>query len=345
MSVEKKEFGKTKDGKVISLYTISNGRVSVAVTDYGANVVSICAPNDRGEVKDLVMGYDKAEDYFVNSCFFGACVGRSANRIKDAKFSIDGTEYKLAVNDGPNNLHSDFDNGFHKQMWNAEIGDDAVIMTINSPDMENGFPGNMKVTMTYSLTKANEFKLEYEALSDKKTLFNMTNHTYFNLGGHDAGEKALNETMLNIKASHYTPVVEGAIPTGEIAPVKDTVFDFTTPKKIGDDIDKDIEQLKLVQGYDHNYVIDGYDKSIREIAKASYDGRTMIVYTDLPGVQFYAGNCIADDIGKGGAKYSKRGAFCLETQFYPDSINQEGFIKPVIEANVPFKTTTVYQFV
>ncbi|MCR4740544.1 MAG: galactose mutarotase [Lachnospiraceae bacterium] len=345
MSVEKKDFGKTKDGKVISLYTISNGRVTVSVTDYGANVVSILAPNDRGEVKDVVLGYDKAEDYFKNGCFFGACVGRSANRIKDAKFEIDGQEYRLAANDGGNNLHSDFDKGFHKQMWNAETGDDAVIMTIDSPDMENGFPGNLKVKLTYSLTKANEFKIEYEALSDKKTLFNMTNHSYFNLGGHDAGEEALNNTMLDIKASYYTPVVEGAIPTGELAPVKGTPFDFTTPKKIGQDINEDNEQLKLVGGFDHNFATDGYDKTIRQIAKANYDGRTLIVYSDLPGVQFYAGNMIADDTGKDNVKYTKRQAFCLETQFFPNSINQEGFEKPVIEAGVPFKTTTIYQFV
>ncbi|MCR4922979.1 MAG: galactose mutarotase [Lachnospiraceae bacterium] len=345
MSVEKKEFGKTKEGKVISLYTISNGRVSVSVTDYGANIVSILAPNDRGEIKDIVMGYDEVERYFDNSFFFGACIGRNANRIANATFSLDNKEYKLKANEGTNNLHTDIDNGFHKVMWDAATEDNAVILTRESPDMENGFPGNVKVKITYSLTMANEVKIEYEALSDKKTIFNPTNHSYFNLGGHDAGEEAVNETTLNIKASHYTPVFKGAIPTGEIASVEGTPFDFTKPKKIGQDIAADNEQIEISGGFDHNYAIDGYDKTIREVAKASYDGRTMLVYTDLPGIQFYSGNFITGDSGKNGAKYSKRGAFCLETQYFPDSINQEGFEKPVIEANVPFKTTTIYQIV
>ena len=346
MSVVKSDFGKTKSGEAISLYTIDNGKMKASVTDFGANVVNLFVPNDKGEVKDIVHGFDKVEDYFENPCFFGACIGRSANRIANAKFSIDGTEYALKVNDNENNLHSDADNGFHKKLWKAEIVDaeNKVVFSYHSPDMENGFPGNMDVKVSYSLSDDCGFKIEYEALSDKKTLFNPTNHSYFNLAGHDASSDKVYETVLKLNASNYTPVVAGAIPTGEIAPVANTVFDFTKGKKIGDEIDADIEQLKLVGGYDHNFAIDGYDKTMREAACASYDGRTMTVLTDLPGIQFYAGNMISPLTGKGGVKYAKRTAFCLETQFYPNSINEEGFLSPVIEADKPYKTTTIYKF-
>ncbi len=346
MSVTKSGFGKTKDGRDVSLYTIDNGKMKVSITDFGANIVSLFVPDDKGETKDIVHGFDKVEDYFENPCFFGACIGRSANRIANAKFSIDGTEYKLAVNDNGNNLHSDYENGFHKKLWDAKIIDDEnrLELTYSSPDMENGFPGNMDVKVSYSLTDSNELKIEYEGLSDKKTVFNPTNHTYFNLAGHDASSDKIYDTVLCLHASRYTPVVNGAIPTGELAPVSGTVFDFTEGRKIGQDIDADEEQLKLVNGYDHNFVIDGYDGTIREAASASCAGRTMKVFTDLPGIQFYAGNAISPLTGKDGVKYAKRTAFCLETQFFPNSINQEGFKKPVIEAGKPYKTTTVYRF-
>ncbi|MCR5789941.1 MAG: galactose mutarotase [Lachnospiraceae bacterium] len=346
MSVVKSDFGKTKDGKAVSLYTIDNGTVKVSVTDFGANVVSLIVPDDQGVSKDIVHGFDTVEGYFENPCFFGACIGRSANRIGGAKFTIDGTEYALKINDNENNLHTDFDNGFHKKLWDGKAFDaeNKVSFSLHSPDMENGFPGNMDITVSYSLTAENGLRIDYEALSDKKTLFNMTNHSYFNLAGQDASPDQVYDTMLTINASHYTPVVAGAIPTGELAPVKGTPFDFTKAKRIGDEIDADEEQLKLVDGYDHNFVVDGYDGSLREIAKASCGGRTMTVLSDLPGVQFYAGNNIAPVTGKGGIKYEKRSAFCLETQFFPNSINQDGFEKPVIEANKPCHTTTIYQF-
>ena len=346
MSVTKSDFGKTRDGRAVSLYTIDNGRIKVSITDFGANVVSLFVPDDKGEVKDIVHGFDRLEDYFENSCFFGACIGRSANRIAGARFTIDGTEYKLAVNDNENNLHTDADNGFHKKLGDAKVveAENRLELSLKSPDMENGFPGNMDVKVSYSLSEDGELKIEYEALSDKKTLFNPTNHSYFNLAGQDASPDRVYDTVLQINASHYTPVVAGAIPTGELAPVAGTVFDFTKPKRIGDEIDADIEQLKLVGGYDHNFAVDGYDGTIKEVAKASGSGRAMTVLSDLPGIQFYAGNMISPLTGKGGIRYEKRSAFCLETQFYPNSINQEGFDKPVIEADKPYKTTTIYKF-
>ncbi len=347
MSVIKSSFGKTKDGREISLYTIDNGRIKVSVTDLGANVVKLCVPDKEGRVKDIVHGFDKGEDYEKNPCFFGACIGRSANRIANAKFSIDGKEYHLKVNDNENNLHSDADKGFHKVFWKVKMIDEEnkVEFTYHSPDMENGFPGNMDVKVSYTLTKDDGLMIEYEAVSDQKTLFNPTNHSYFNLAGNDASSDAIYKTLLQIHASNYTPVIDSAaIPDGRIVSVKGTPFDFTSEKAIGEEIDQENEQLKFGGGYDHNFVVDGYDGTLREVAKASYDGRIMVVLSDLPGIQFYAGNMISPLTGKNGVTYEKRTAFCLETQFFPDSINQDGFQKPVIEANKPYKTTTVYRF-
>ncbi len=344
MSVEVSQFGRTQLGKDIKLYTIKNGKgMEAAVTNIGACLVNLLVPDKEGNVKDVILGFEAGEDYLVNGSFFGATVGRSANRIANAKFSIDGKEYKLAVNDNDNNLHSDFYKGMHKVLWNAETGDDHVKFSYSSPDMENGFPGNFEISVTYTLTKDNELVISYEGVSDKKTLINMTNHTYFNLAGHDSG--SIEKTKLMIKASHYTPVVAGAIPTGEIAPVAGTVMDFTKPKTIGEDIGACFEQLLLVKGYDHNYVVDNYNGSSQLIATAEADGRRMEVYSDLPGVQFYAGNCIAPQEGKDGAHYRERTGFCLETQYFPNSANDPAFEHPIFDAGQKYETTTIYKFV
>ena len=257
MSVNISQFGRTQLGKDINLYTVKNSKgMEAAATNLGACLVKLTAGNDKGEFKDVILGFDSGEEYLVNGSFFGATVGRCANRTAKAEFSIDGTKYKLAVNDNENNLHSDFYKGMHKVLWDAETGDDYVKFSYHSPDMENGFPGNLDMSVTYRLTNDNELVISYDGVSDKKTLINMTNHTYFNLSGHDSG--SIENTKLTICASCYTPVVAGAIPTGEIATVKGTVMDFTSEKTIGQDINADFEQLRLVQGYDHNYVVDGY---------------------------------------------------------------------------------------
>lgn len=343
MGVTVSQFGKTHLGKDIKLYTIKNNNgMEAAVTNLGACLVRLIVPNDKGEYKDVVLGFDSGEEYLVNVGFFGATVGRCANRIAGARFTIDGTEYKLAVNDNENNLHSDAYRGMHKVLWNAEEGDNCVRFTYHSPDMENGFPGNLDITVTYTLTDENAIEIDYDGVSDRKTLINMTNHSYFNLSGHDSG--SIENTKLVINAGSYTPVVAGAIPTGQIESVKGTVMDFTSEKTIGQDIGADFEQLKLVQGYDHNYVVDGYDKSSRLIATARCDGRIMDVYSDLPGVQFYAGNCITPQGGKGGATYNVREGFCLETQYFPNSVNDPAFEHPVFEKGQRYKTTTVYKF-
>ena len=344
MSVDVSQFGRTQLGKDIKLYTIKNGKgMEAAVTNIGACLVNLLVPDKDGAVKDIILGFEGGEDYLVNGSFFGATVGRSANRIANAKFSIDGKEYNLAVNDNDNNLHSDFYKGMHKVLWNAETGDDHVKFSYHSPDMENGFPGNLDISVTYTLTKDNELVIAYEGVSDKKTLINMTNHTYFNLAGHDSG--SIEKTKLMIKASCYTPVVAGAIPTGEIAPVAGTVMDFTKEKTIGEDIGACFEQLLLVKGYDHNYVVDGYNGSSQLIATAEADGRRMEVYSDLPGVQFYAGNCIAPQEGKDGAHYRERTGFCLETQYFPNSANDPAFEHPIFNAGQKYETTTIYKFV
>lgn len=344
MSVTVSQFGLTELGKDIKLYTIKNKNgLEAAATNIGACLVNLIVPNDKGEFKDVVLGFGQGEAYLINGSFFGATVGRCANRTANAEFEIDGTKYSLVVNDNANNLHSDFQKGMHKVMWDAETTDDSVKFTYKSPDMENGFPGNLSMSVTYQLTDANELKIIYDGVSDKKTLINMTNHTYFNLAGHKSGR--IENTLLTINASNYTPVVAGAIPTGEIASVKGTPMDFISEKEIGKDIEATFDQLLLVKGYDHNFVVDNYDGTSKLIATAKADGRTMKVFSDLPGVQFYAGNCIANQEGKAGAAYGYRTGFCLETQYFPNSANQEGFKKPVFDAGESYKTTTIYQFV
>ena len=228
------------------------------------------------------------------------------------------------------------------QYWDAIPGEDSVRFSYRSPDMENGFPGNLDIYVTYTLTTSHEVIIHYEGVCDKKTLINVTNHSYFNLYGHDHG--SIDDTLLQIDAAHYTPVVSGAIPTGEIADVSGTPMDFREWKEIGKEIGADFEQLKLVQGYDHNYAISDYSGKLRRVAGAKAAGREMTVYTDLPGIQFYAGNCIAPCTGKGGVKYGPRFAFCLETQYFPNAINQEGFKKPVFDAGQKYETETIYQF-
>lgn len=343
MSVTTKQFGKTQLGEDIKLYTISNSKgMEAGVTNIGACLVNLLVPCKNGEKRDVVLGFDLGEGYLINGSFFGATVGRVANRTANASFEIDGVKYDLCVNDNANNLHSDFYKGMHKVMWDAKLSEDSVKFTYHSPDMENGFPGNLDIAVTYTVTEDNEIKIDYEGVCDKKSIINMTNHSYFNLAGHKSG--SILDTMLTINASNYTPVVAGAIPTGEIAPVAGTVMDFTTAKAIGKEIEADFEQLKLVQGYDHNYVVDGFDGTMKLIATATAADLEMTVYSDLPGVQFYAGNCITPVEGKDGAFYDKRTGFCLETQYFPNSANDANFAKPEFDAGETYKTTTIYKF-
>lgn len=344
--MEKQVFGTMADGREIFLYTLENKNgMKAGVIDYGAILVKLLVPDKNGNVQDVTLGYDKLEDYYTNGSFFGATISPNANRIAGAKFVIDGKAYELDVNDGPNNLHSHFDLGSHKKVWQAQPqGNEAIKFTLKQADGEMGFPGNKVVSVTYTLTEENELRLDYHGTTDKKTVLNLTNHAYFNLAGHDSGQ--ILDHVLWLKASHYTPVVQGAIPTGEIAPVAGTPLDFTKPKRVGDEIEADFEQLKLVKGYDHNFAIDDWKGELQLVARMCEEtsGRTMEVYTDLPGIQFYAGNCIAETTGKNGTVYTPRHGFCLETDYFPNAVNQENFASPVYGPEKDFVSTTIYKF-
>ena len=345
MGVTKSSFGKSKEGEELSLYTIDNGTLQVKVTDLGATIVSILMQNKYEKKVDVVLGYDDPQAYYDNSCYFGAVIGRSGNRIDKGRFTIAGKEYQLAINDNENNLHSG-PNGFDIRKWDTErVSDDSVTFAIKDADLEQGYPGNFYAKITYTLTKDSTLILHYEGESDADTVANMTNHVYFNLGGHDSGSIEGHELML--AAKEYTPVRDSqAIPTGEYAPVAGTPMDFTTSKKIGQDINADFEQLKYTGGYDHNFVLSREKGAVVKFAEAycPESGICMEAYSDLPGVQFYAGNFITDQTGKSGVTYHKRQGFCLETQYYPNSINQEGFASPLLKAGEKYDTTTCYKF-
>lgn len=346
MSIVKEKFGTTKCGKDVYAYTISNTKgMSAKIINFGANLVSLLVPDQSGNAEDVVLGYDTLEGYYGNDSFFGATIGPNANRIAGASFEIDGRQYHLDVNDGENNLHSHKEEGYHKRVWDVTEGTDSITLTLEGKDGEMGFPGNKKITMIYSLSEENELKLSYHVTADANTIVNLTNHTYFNLSGHKSGK--IEDHQLRLNASHFTPVVPGSIPTGEIAPVAGTPMDFTTMKPIGRDINIDCEQLKLGQGYDHNFVIDGADGTLREIAEA-YDpksGRRMKVFSDLPGVQLYAGNCIGEETGKENVTYGPRMGFCLETHYFPDNIHHPNFPQAVFGPGKDYNTETIYQFV
>lgn len=345
MSVEIQNFGKAKDGREIKLYTIKNKKgMQAAVTNIGAALVKLIVPDAKGTLADLVLGFDRGEDYYENGNFFGVVVGPSANRIAGASFEIDGATYKIAANEGKNNLHSDFENGYHKAFWEAETGENSVTFSLEDADGNLGFPGNKKFRVTYTLDEENGLHLLYHATSDKNTVINPTNHTYFNLDGHDSGN--IEEHELTLNCSRFTPIVPGAIPTGELAPVAGTFMDFTSHKKVGKEIREKWDQLLMTKGYDHNWVIDGADGSLKWFAtlKGPKSGRVMKAYTTLPGVQFYAGNCIAPTKGKDGANYAPRSGMCLETQYYPDTIHQPSFPQCVFGPDKPYDSETVYRF-
>ena len=346
--MEKREFGKTADGREADLYILKNEKGMVLkVTDLGAAIVSLQVPDREGKLRDVVLGYDTPQEYLDNTCYFGAVIGRNGNRIDKARFSIGGKTYQMAVNDNENNLHSGPD-GFDRRIWTLKETDDQkgqLTFALDSPDGDQGFPGNFRVQVTYTLTEEGGVRLTYEGEADQDTVANLTNHAYFNLAGHDSGSVEDQELML--EAPYYTPVRDyQAIPTGEIAPVKGTPMDFTKAKAIGRDIEADFEQLKHVGGYDHNFVLTGQPGEFRKIAEgcSKASGIVMEVYTDCPGVQFYAGNGISPQKGKDGAEYGKRQGFCLESQYFPNSINQEGFASPVLKAGEKYHTVTEYRF-
>lgn len=344
--MKKINFGTTKKGEQVTEYVIENKNGMVlSLLDFGAIIHKILLPQEDGSKLDIVLTCPDMEVYSVNPTFLGSTIAPNANRIGKAKLTIDGVEYNMEVNDGPNNLHSAFETGMNKRMWNAECGENWVKFSAELADGDFGLPGNRKITVTYTLTDDNEVKIDYTGESDKNTIFNMTNHSYFNLKGHNSGDILDHELWLN--ASTFTMPDDGGIPTGEICDVAGTPLDFTSRKQIARDNDITNPIMALVSGFDHNYCIDGFTGDIIEVAevKEPASGRVMEVYSDLPGIQFYSGNYLKDTLGKDGAVYQKNDGLCLETQYYPDHINHENFPQAVFGPDSPCKTTTIYKFI
>ena len=344
-SLSKMIFGKTPDGTPVELYVLKNGQITVKVMTYGAIITEIDTPDRNGKEGDVVLGFDSLEGYLGKHPYFGATVGRVANRIAKGKFTLNGQEYTLAVNDGPNTLHGGL-KGFDKVIWKAEPisrpDGPSIKLTRRSPDGEEGYPGNLDVSVEFTVTEQNELKIEYTATTDKATPINLSNHSYFNLAGRTTEPVLGHELMLS--ADHYTPVDETLIPTGEIAPVAGTPLDFTKPTDIG----ARIKELKgEPTGYDHNFVLNSGGKSLA-LAVRVYEpktGRVMELSTTEPGVQFYTGNFLDGTItGKDGIAYRKHHAFCLEAQHYPDSIHHANFPSAVLEPGKTYTQTTVYKF-
>ena len=341
MNVTKAEFGKMPDGKVADLYTLTNGTMTVKVTNYGGIITSILTPDRTGKTADVALGFDEFSGYLGSHPFFGAIAGRYANRIAKGKFTLNGKEYTLAVNNGVNHLHGG-KVGFDKKLWKAEPvkGKDSVgvKLTYVSPDMEEGYPGTLTSIVTYELTAKNELKLSYEATTDKDTVLNLTNHSYFNLAGCGSGD-VLGHQM-TIYADSFTPVDDGLIPTGEIKAVKGTPWDFLTPHTIGERI------AQVSGGYDHNHVLRNQSGKLALAVKVvePKTGRVMEVYTTQPGVQFYTGNFLDGTVKGKGATYGKHAGFCLETQHYPDTPNKSQFPTAVLKPGQVYKQTTVYAF-
>ena len=344
--MEKKLFGTTAAGVDIYTYILTNASgMQITMTELGATLVSVLVKDKDGNLKDVVLGYDKLEHYEVNPNYFGATIGRNGNRIANASFELNGVKYELPANDNTNNHHSG-PNGFEKRIWEVtDTSDDHVTFSYLSPDGDEGFPGEFRVSVTYTLTDDNEIQIHYEGVSDQDTVANLTDHSYFNLSGHDAG-LILDHTVM-IDADAYTAVNEVLVPYGEIVPVEGTPMDFRTEKVIGLDLDADYEQLKLTTGYDHNYVLNHQGEGVRLIARAKspVTGITLEVYTDTPGVHFYIGNFIGGPAGKEGAAYDIRHGFCLETQYYPNSVNVPSFPSPILKKGEKYDSTTIYKLI
>jgi aldose 1-epimerase len=347
--ITKESFGKTSDGQDVDIYTLTNRRgAEVKITNYGGIITSLKVPDRQGQVGDIVLGFDNLDAYLKDNPYFGAIIGRYANRIARGRFSLNGHQYTLAVNNGENHLHGGI-KGFDKVVWTARSlkvpGGVALQLTYLSKDGEEGYPGNLSVKVIYTITNANELKIEYWATTDKDTVINLTSHSYFNLAGQGNGD-ILNH-QLQINARRFTPTDAGSIPTGELRNVKGTPFDFTSAFRIGDRINDDDQQLQFGKGYDHNFVLNGRTGTLRQAAVVyeSTSGRSMEIWTTEPGIQFYSGNFLDGTLtGKDGKVYQPRYGLCLETQHFPDSPNKPSFPTTVLRRGRHYHTITIYKF-
>lgn len=344
MSVTVSEFGHLPSGEAVLRYTITNKNgASASVLNYGATWQSMFVPNRKGEFVDVVLGYDTIEDYQKNFMFLGATIGRVANRIKNARFTLGGVEYKLAANLGNECLHGG-NVGFDKRLWQAQIDGDSVFFSLTSPDGEEGFPGTLSVVVIYALDEENALSIQYLINSDQDTIQNMTNHAYFNLAGQ--GHETILGHMLQIHADKFTRIDSAVIPTGEIVPVFGTPLDFTKAKPIGRDINAKAEQVDVLGGYDHNFVLSRKTSGVEKIATVvdPTGGVAMDVYTDQPGVQLFTPPDFSYMTGKGGVQYGPDSSFCLETQHFADAMNHENFPSIVLQAGEVFSSETIYRF-
>jgi aldose 1-epimerase len=349
MNIIREKFCDGQDQKDLEIFTLSNNNgIKVKITNLGGIVISIFVPDKNGNYQDVVLGYDKLKDYLINKPYFGAIIGRHANRIEGSCFEISGAEYHVEKNEGKNHIHGGT-KGFHKVIWDAQIVEEdyneCLQLTYLSKDGEENYPGNLKVTVTYSLTYDNALKIDYYAVSDKDTVINLTNHAYFNLSGHGAGD--ISKHHLKIYADKFTPINEECLPTGEIIEVKDTPMDFTSMKTIGAGFSSEDTQIKNGGGYDHNFILNVPEEKLK-LAAEVYDpesGRFMEVYTTKPGIQFYSGNNLVNvGIGKDNVHYKRRGGLCLEAQYFPNSLKHKHFPSPVFSAGQEYRHTTIYKF-
>jgi len=349
VTVTKKSFGKTEAGENVDLYTLRNTHgVEATITNFGGIVVSLKVPDRNGKFDDVVLGFNDLDNYLKPGPYFGALIGRYGNRIAKGRFTLNGVEYKLAVNNGENHLHGGI-KGFDKVVWTGKEmktkAGPAVVLTYLSKDGEEGYPGNLNVTVVYTLTNNNELKIDYSATTDKDTVTNLTHHSYFNLAGEGNGD--ILNTRVTINGSRFVPTDRGSIPLGELRRVAGTPFDFLTAHAIGERINQDDEQIKFGGGYDHTWVINGRQGVMRLAATAyeSTSGRVMQVWTTEPGMQFYTGNFLDGTLtGKAGKVYPRRSGFCFETQHYPDSPNQPSFPTTTLKKGATYKSTTIYRF-
>lgn len=344
--IPKTNFDTDLNGKSITLYNLKNQQgLTCQITNYGGRVVSLWTKDKLGKFEDIVLGYDTLQDYLdADEMFFGAIIGRYGNRIANGQFTLDSNSYNLETNNDSNHLHGG-SHGFHNVVWDAkQISESKLELSHFSKDGEAGYPGNLSASVTYELTADNALQILYKASTDKKTVLNLTHHSYFNLQG--AGNGTINNHLLQINASNYTPVNTDMIPTGEIDSVKNSPFDFTKLKAINRDLDLNNTQLKLGSGYDHNFVLDG-STGLKNAALViePISGRTMEVYTTEPGIQFYGGNHLnTNKAVKSNMFYDKQTAFCLETQHFPDSPNQANFPSTILEPNETYTSKTIYRF-